>query len=101
MRGDGDVAGAVKAIVPGGADYAFEAIGLQRTIELMPDLLCLGGVAVMVGMTAEDVRVSFSGFGMAEFGHSVLGSNYGPRSRRSTSRASQRCTRPASCRSTG
>ena len=51
--------------------------GLQRTIELMPDLICLGGVAVMVGMTPEDVRVSFSGFGMAEFGHSVLGSNYG------------------------
>ena len=39
--------------------------------------VCLGGVAVMVGMTAEDVRVSFSGFGMAEYGHSVLGSNYG------------------------
>ena len=77
MRGDGDVAAAVEAIVPGGADYAFEAIGLQRTIELMPDLICLGGTAVMVGMTPEDVRVSFSGFGMAEFGHSVLGSNYG------------------------
>ncbi len=77
VRGDGDVAAAVRAIVPGGVDYAFEAIGLRPTIELMPDLLCLGGVAVMVGMTAEDVRVSFSGFGMAEFGHSVLGSNYG------------------------
>jgi Zn-dependent alcohol dehydrogenase len=77
VRGDGDVAAAVGAIAPDGADYAFEAIGLQRTIELMPDLICLGGTAVMVGMTAEDVRVSFSGFGMAEFGHSVLGSNYG------------------------
>jgi Zn-dependent alcohol dehydrogenase len=77
VRGDGDVAAAVGAIVPGGVDYAFEAIGLQRTVELMPDLLCLGGVAVMVGMTAEDVRVSFSGFGLPEFGHSVLGSNYG------------------------
>jgi S-(hydroxymethyl)glutathione dehydrogenase / alcohol dehydrogenase len=77
VRGDGDVAAAVKAIVPGGVDYAFEAIGLRQTIELMPALICLGGVAVMVGMTAEDVRVSFSGFGMAEFGHSVLGSNYG------------------------
>ena len=77
VRGDGDVAAAVKAIVPGGADYAFEAIGLRPTIELMPELLCIGGVAVMVGMTAEDVRVSFSGFGLAEYGHSVLGSNYG------------------------
>jgi S-(hydroxymethyl)glutathione dehydrogenase / alcohol dehydrogenase len=77
VRGDGDVAAGVEAIVAGGADYAFEAIGLQRTIELMPDLICLGGTAVMVGMTPEDVRVSFSGFGMAEFGHSVLGSNYG------------------------
>jgi S-(hydroxymethyl)glutathione dehydrogenase / alcohol dehydrogenase len=77
VRGDGDVAAAVRAIVPGGADYAFEAIGLRSTIELMPELVCLGGVAVMVGMTAEDVRVSFSGFGLVEYGHSVLGSNYG------------------------
>ncbi len=77
VRGDGDLGAAVRAIVPGGADYAFEAIGLRPTIELMPELLCLGGVAVMVGMTAEDVRVSFSGFGLVEYGYSVLGSNYG------------------------
>jgi Zn-dependent alcohol dehydrogenase len=77
VRAAEDVATAVKAIAPSGVEYAFEAIGLQRTIELMPELICLGGVAVMVGMTAEDVRVSFSGFGMSAYGHSVLGSNYG------------------------
>ncbi|MDX6618128.1 MAG: S-(hydroxymethyl)glutathione dehydrogenase / alcohol dehydrogenase [Gaiellales bacterium] len=77
VRGDAGVAAAVRAIVAGGVDYAFEAIGLQRTVELLPDLLCLGGVAVMVGMTAEDTQVRFSGFGLVEFGHSVLGSNYG------------------------
>src|SRR3954469_1774553 len=43
VRGDGDVAAGVRAILPGGADYAFEAIGLQSTIELMPELICLGG----------------------------------------------------------
>jgi S-(hydroxymethyl)glutathione dehydrogenase/alcohol dehydrogenase len=77
VRGDDAVTAAVRGIAPGGVDYAFEAIGLRPTIELMSELICIGGVAVMVGMTAEDVRVSFSGFGMAEFGHSVLGSNYG------------------------
>ena len=43
VRGDGDVAAAVKAIVPGGVDYAFEAIGLRPTIELMPDSPLPGG----------------------------------------------------------
>jgi S-(hydroxymethyl)glutathione dehydrogenase/alcohol dehydrogenase len=77
VRGDGDVAGQVRSIVPGGVDYAFEAIGLKPTVELMPRLLCVGGTAVMVGMSAENVEVSFSGYGLPEYGHSILGSNYG------------------------
>jgi S-(hydroxymethyl)glutathione dehydrogenase/alcohol dehydrogenase len=77
VRAGSAVADDVKAIVPGGVDYAFEAIGLQRTIESMPELICLGGVAVIVGMTAEGVRVSISGLDMAVCGHSWLGSNYG------------------------
>jgi len=77
VRGDADVAAQVRSIVPGGVDYAFEAIGLKPTVELMPRLLCVGGTAVMVGMSAENVEVSFSGYGLPEYGHSVLGSNYG------------------------
>src|SRR4029077_2680905 len=78
VRGDADdVAGQVRSIVPGGVDYTFEAIGLKPTVELMPRLLCVGGTAVMVGMSAEGVEVSFSGYGLPEYGHSILGSNYG------------------------
>jgi S-(hydroxymethyl)glutathione dehydrogenase/alcohol dehydrogenase len=77
VRGDGDVAAQVRSIVPGGVDYAFEAIGLKATVELMPRLLCVGGTAVMVGMAPENVEVTFSGYGLPEYGHSVLGSNYG------------------------
>jgi S-(hydroxymethyl)glutathione dehydrogenase / alcohol dehydrogenase len=77
VRGDGDVRSQVRSIVPGGVDYAFEAIGLKPTVELMPRLLCVGGTAVMVGMAPENVDVSFSGYGLPEYGHSILGSNYG------------------------
>jgi len=77
VRAGGDVAAAVRGIVAGGVDYAFEAIGLASTVELLPELLCLGGVAVLVGMTAEDVRVRFFGYALVEYGHSLLGSNYG------------------------
>ena len=77
VRASDDVARRVRRIVRGGADYAFEAIGLAATVELLPELLCLGGVGVLVGMTPEDVKVRFSGYGLVEYGHSVLGSNYG------------------------
>jgi S-(hydroxymethyl)glutathione dehydrogenase/alcohol dehydrogenase len=77
VRAGDDTARRVRAIVRGGVDYAFEAIGLAATIELLPSLLCLGGVGVLVGMTAEDVQVRFSGYGLVEYGHSLLGSNYG------------------------
>jgi S-(hydroxymethyl)glutathione dehydrogenase/alcohol dehydrogenase len=77
VRADDTTRKQVRAIVPGGVDYAFEAIGLKATVELMPKLLCLGGTAVMVGMTPEGVQVAFSGFLVPELGHSILGSNYG------------------------
>ncbi len=78
VRGDGDVPADVRAIVPEGVDYAFEAIGLVPTVELMPSLLARGGTAVLVGMTPEGERASFDVFerrGVPNW--SILGSNYG------------------------
>jgi S-(hydroxymethyl)glutathione dehydrogenase/alcohol dehydrogenase len=77
VRGDGDVAAGVRQIAPDGADYAFEAIGLVPTIEMMPSLLARGGTAVMVGMTPEGERASFDVFSAVEANTSILGSNYG------------------------
>jgi len=77
IRGDGDVPADVRAIVPDGVDYAFEAIGLVPTVELMPALLARGGTAVLVGMTPEGERASFDVFTAVEWNWSILGSNYG------------------------
>lgn len=61
----------------GGADYAFEAIGLPATIEMLPAMLGSGGTAVVVGMPAIDARASFSPFDLADQGKRILGCNYG------------------------
>jgi S-(hydroxymethyl)glutathione dehydrogenase/alcohol dehydrogenase len=77
VRGDGDVPADVRRIVADGVDYAFEAIGLLPTIELMPLLLARGGTAVLVGMTPEGERASFDVFDAVAANWSILGSNYG------------------------
>jgi S-(hydroxymethyl)glutathione dehydrogenase / alcohol dehydrogenase len=61
VRGDGDVAGAVKAIVPGGADYAFEAIGLKKAAEQAFECLRPGGTATIVGMIPVGQKIELDG----------------------------------------
>ena len=78
LRGDDpDLAGHVRAITGGGAEHAFEAIGSPGTIELLPQLIGRGGQAVVVGMPAEGVRVTFDPFDLADQGKRILGCNYG------------------------
>jgi S-(hydroxymethyl)glutathione dehydrogenase/alcohol dehydrogenase len=77
VRADGDWVSQVLAVTGGGADYAFEAIGLRETVELVPDLLALGGTGVLVGLTATGVRASFDVLSFAESGKRLVGSNYG------------------------
>ena len=102
VRGDGDVPADVRAIVPDGVDYAFEAIGLLPTIELMPALLARGGTAVLVGHDAggrarvvRRLRAPWR-----PTGRSSAPTTAAP-SRPSTSRSSPACTSTAGCRSTG
>jgi len=77
IRGDEPELVAQVRELTGGADHAFEAIGLPRTIELLPDLLRAGGTGVIVGMPAVDARASFSPFDLADQGKRILGCNYG------------------------
>ncbi len=56
----GDVVKTIKKMTRGGADYAFEAVGLPKLIE--EALYCVGprGTAVLVGAIAHGERVSFN-----------------------------------------
>ena len=73
----GSVRRAVRAIVPDFVDYAFEAIGLKDTVELMPRLTRRGGTMVMVGMTPETTEVAVDGLVFPSSGMKMLGSSYG------------------------
>jgi S-(hydroxymethyl)glutathione dehydrogenase/alcohol dehydrogenase len=77
VRGDGPVRREVVGISPGGVDYAFEAIGLKQTAELLPRLTRAGGTCVLVGMTPEGVQVGVDGVLFAAQGLTLLGSSYG------------------------
>lgn len=68
---------AVREATGGGADFAFEAVGLSSTIELAIGSVRTGGTAVLVGMTPEGVRPSFDAFDLVDRSLRILGSNYG------------------------
>jgi S-(hydroxymethyl)glutathione dehydrogenase/alcohol dehydrogenase len=77
VRAEGAVRREVMAIVAGGVDYAFEAIGLKPTVELLPRLARVGGTCVMVGMTPDATPVSVDGALFPATGQRLLGSCYG------------------------
>jgi S-(hydroxymethyl)glutathione dehydrogenase/alcohol dehydrogenase len=74
---DGALRAAIRAIVPGGADHALEAIGLTRTVELAVDLVRLGGTVTLVGMTPQGDRAGIDVYRFVEDSKRLLGSNYG------------------------
>jgi S-(hydroxymethyl)glutathione dehydrogenase/alcohol dehydrogenase len=53
----GDPVAAVMRLTGGGADYAFEAVGLPATAAQAVAMLAPGGVAVIAGMPAEGARL--------------------------------------------
>jgi len=55
--GAGDPVEAVRDLVPGGVDHAFEALGRPETIETTLALTGRGGQAVLIGMAPPDARV--------------------------------------------
>jgi S-(hydroxymethyl)glutathione dehydrogenase/alcohol dehydrogenase len=68
---------AIRSATDGGADFAFEAIGLTSTMEVAFASLARGGAAVLVGLTPFGTRVSFDSFQFVDRGHRILGSVYG------------------------
>jgi S-(hydroxymethyl)glutathione dehydrogenase/alcohol dehydrogenase len=72
-----DVVDAVRALLPEGVDYAFDAIGHIRTTEQAIAMLGLGGAAVVVGLPPSGATASFEPLSLAEADQRILGSNYG------------------------
>ena len=74
--GDGDPVAAVLALVSGGVDHAFEAVGSPQTIRMAWDVLRPGATATVVGIAPAGVEVALPALElMSEKG--LRGSYYG------------------------
>jgi S-(hydroxymethyl)glutathione dehydrogenase / alcohol dehydrogenase len=60
---DVDTAGAVRDLTDGGADYAFEAIGLELTIQAAWEAVRSGGTAVVVGLMPKGSTLTIDPWG--------------------------------------
>ncbi len=58
LAGDADPVEAVRALLPGGADYAFEVIGLPAVVRQAFEMTREGGTAVMVGAPPGGAQIS-------------------------------------------
>ena len=66
----------VKKLTDGGADHAFEVVGLPETMRLAWDALRIGGTAVVVGLAHKGAEVSLPAIEFLSE-KSILGSYYG------------------------
>jgi S-(hydroxymethyl)glutathione dehydrogenase/alcohol dehydrogenase len=72
-----DLSTQVRRATDGGADHAFECIGLTATAEIAVDLVRPGGAVTLVGMTPQGERAGIDVYRFVEDGKRLLGSNYG------------------------
>ncbi|MDQ3858611.1 MAG: Zn-dependent alcohol dehydrogenase [Actinomycetota bacterium] len=72
-----DPVDAVRELVPGGVDHAFEALGRPATIETTLGLTGRGGQAVLIGMAPPDARVPLDALTVTLEERCVRGSWYG------------------------
>jgi S-(hydroxymethyl)glutathione dehydrogenase / alcohol dehydrogenase len=75
--GRADLVERVRAVLPDGADYAFDAIGLTATTGDAVRVLGSGGTAVVVGLPPQGSSASFDPLVLAEGELTITGSNYG------------------------
>ena len=73
----GDPVEAVRELVPGGVDHAFEALGRTQTIETTLGLTGRGGQAVLIGMAPPGARVQLDALTLTLEERCVRGSWYG------------------------
>jgi S-(hydroxymethyl)glutathione dehydrogenase/alcohol dehydrogenase len=75
---DGDVAKQIRAITGRrGADYVFEAVGRQATIETAVEATRRGGTTCIVGASPPDERISLSAYDLYMHGKTLIGCQYG------------------------
>ena len=68
----------IKSLTAGrGADYVFVTVGAKSAIEQGFKLLCKGGTLVIVGMTADGVKIEFDSCKFASVEQRLLGSKMG------------------------
>jgi len=72
-----DLVDRVREVLPDGADYAFDAIGLTATTGDAVRVLGAGGTAVVVGLPPQGSTASFDPLVLAEAELTITGSNYG------------------------
>lgn len=76
--GESDVVAAVEEVTGGrGVNYAFEAIGLAKTIESAYESTGRGGTTVVIGQVADGVKISIDPSSMSDQEKQLIGSNYG------------------------
>ncbi|MDC0077453.1 Zn-dependent alcohol dehydrogenase [Deltaproteobacteria bacterium] len=74
----GNARKAVKSLTGGrGADYVFVTVGSKSALEQGFKLLCKGGTLVIVGMTADGVKIEFDSCAFASVEQRLLGSKMG------------------------
>ena len=71
------VVAALRALVPEGLDYVFDAIGKIETTEQAIAALGLGGSTVLVGLPPSGRQARFDPLALAEAEQRILGCNYG------------------------
>ena len=64
-------------IVPGGVDYAFEALGATAVAEQAFRSVREGGTTVLIGQPAVGLAAAFPVYDLTQFEHSILGTNLG------------------------
>ena len=74
---DGDPVEQVRAIVPDGVDFAFEALGNPDVAEQAFRSVRDGGTTVLIGQPAMGVKAGFDVYEATQFEHTILGSNLG------------------------
>lgn len=74
---EGDPAEQIRAIVLGGVDVAFEALGNVDVIDQAFRSVRDGGTTVLIGQPAMGVKAGFDVYDATQFEHSILGTNMG------------------------
>lgn len=74
---EGDVVEQVRAIVPDGVDYSFEALGSPELAAQAFACVRDGGTTTLIGQPAMGVRAGFPTYDVTQFEHTILGSNLG------------------------